>query len=90
MLKQHDLIDRAVERLQHIHPDAPTDRLDALAAVLSERLHGGNAPKGTAAQEALRAQVRAAMNRPSRELATLLGIRAESVRRVLSEFRSPR
>ena len=88
MLNETDLITRTLNRIRHIHPDTVRDdALQALEAVLLERM-GGQPGQDSAAQEALRAEVRAAMRAPANNLAHLLGTSTETVRRVLCDFRT--
>ena len=89
-MQKTDMIDRALRRLAHIHPDTIRhESLRALEAVLRENA-GGEPMPATPEQKALQAEIRAAFRAPANNLADVLGTTAESVRRVLSEFRSPR
>ena len=93
MIHPQDLIDRAVARIAHVHPDMDPERLAALADVLRSEFGGEvtrPAKRSSKEREALHAEIRRLWHdrqASSREIAQALGIHRSTVHRVLGPLR---
>jgi hypothetical protein len=91
MLRQEDLIDRAIDRLRHIEPTIDAERLAALESVLRQE-YGGQysrpAKRSSKEREALHQAIRDAYcGQPLRELARVIGVHHSTVHRVLGSLK---
>lgn len=90
MLKSPDLIDRAMDRLQHIEPNIDAERLAALEDVLRSEFGGQYsrpAKRGSKQREALHQSIRDSYHgQPLRELARVLGVHHSTIHRVLGSL----
>lgn len=91
MLRQSDLIDRAIDRLRHIHPEMNPERLAALEDVLRAEFGGEYtrpAKRGNAEREALRAEIlRLWRDKSAIDIARALGCHRSTIYRVLGSLR---
>lgn len=94
MIQPEDLIDRAIDRIRHIEPNIPAERLEVLEDVLRVEFGGKRARvarRGNAERDALHAEIRRIWQdrkATTRAIARALGIHHSTVARALSDLRN--